>query len=87
MLKSVKSCAFSAKEWCNAAVFMCYLSACEIVCGENVVWKRRFHDAMRRLHAWFHVFWLKRWRIVIWKLRFELCGAVYVVEFAAVSWC
>ena len=28
MLKSTKSCAFSAKEWCNAAVSMCYSSDC-----------------------------------------------------------
>ena len=41
MLKSVKSCAVSAKAWYHAAVSMCYSSDCEVVCGENVVRKWR----------------------------------------------
>lgn len=47
-LKSVKSCAFSAKARCNAAVSMCYSSDCEIVFGENVVWKRQKCMRFRR---------------------------------------
>ena len=48
-LKSAKSCAFSAKEWCNAAVSMCYSSDFQLVFVENIV--RKLQKCMRFL--WF----------------------------------
>ena len=52
--------AISAVAWCNAAVSMCYSSDCELVCGENVVWKRQkcmrflwFGSIYKRFHVLF----------------------------------
>ena len=100
-LFTVKTLCENCKNVCDfgclaayTSVSMCYSSDFQLVSGENVVWKRqkcmrfrRFHDVVRRVHSWFPVFWLPRWRICNMETAVSWCVAVYVVEFAAVSWC